>query len=296
VYGIVEIPKRFSEDLYRGDQTTVALYSDLGSLLYYKALMLSVNNVVLDMNRDIKVTRHIPTMTRHDEDVQRMPIKYAYVPIYNPQSGFATFLIPPVLMLIIQQTLLLGIGMSMGRARENNMGCIFNADRHYKNPVHIVLGKALVYFSIYFVMCVYMYTFVNKTFALPQLGSYSTLMAFTVPYLLDCIFFSMVFSSFVYRREDCIMLFVFISVPMLFLSGVSWPESNVPAFWRCFSYLFPSTFGMNAYVRINNMGASLSDIAFEWHGIWIQTGAYFLIAVSIYYGHILRLARRGRKE
>lgn len=53
---------------------------------------------------------------------------------------------------------------------------------------------------------------------------------------------------------------------------------------------------MNAYVRINNMGASLSDIAFEWHGIWIQTGAYFLIAVSIYYGHILRLARRGRKE
>jgi ABC-2 type transport system permease protein len=141
-----------------------------------------------------------------------------------------------------------------------------------------------------------MYTFVNKTFALPQLGSYSTLMAFTVPYLLDCIFFSMVFSSFVYRREDCIMLFVFISVPMLFLSGVSWPESNVPAFWRCFSYLFPSTFGMNAYVRINNMGASLSDIAFEWHGIWIQTGAYFLIAVSIYYGHILRLARRGRKE
>jgi ABC-2 type transport system permease protein len=252
-------------------------------------MLLTLNNVTLEMNKDIKVSQHIPSLTRHEDEVQRMPIRYAYVPLFNPQSGFASFLIPPVLMLIIQQTLLLGIGMSMGRAREHNMGCIFNADRHYKNAVHIVLGKALLYFGIYFIMAIYMYTYVNHKFGLPQLGDYGTLLAFTVPYILDCIFFSMVFSSFVFRREDCIMLFVFISVPLLFLSGVSWPGSNIPAFWRYFSYMFPSTFGMNGYVRINSMGAKLPDITFIYQSIWLQTGFYFLVAVSIYYAHIRRL-------
>ena len=65
------------------------------------------------MNKDIKVRRYMNNTTTRQDEISRMPIKYAYVQLYNPQSGFATFLIPPVLMLIIQQTLLLGIGMAI---------------------------------------------------------------------------------------------------------------------------------------------------------------------------------------
>ena len=167
--------------------------------------------------------------------------------------------------------------------------------RWYKNPVHIVLGKALPYFMLYILLGIYMFTFVTDLFTLPKLGHYSTFIAFLIPYLLACIFLAMVLSFFIYRREDSIMLLVFLSVPMLFLSGLSWPAASMPDFWKYVSYLFPSTFGMNGYVRISSAGASLADIRTEHMALWIQAGAYFLLACLFYRRQLLALSKRQIK-
>lgn len=238
VYGIVRIPSDFTRELWKGNQAPIGLYCDMSSMLYYKALLLTATNVSLEVNKDIKVNHYLPSITDRQAEITRMPIDYDYVPLYNPQSGFAAFLIPPVLMLIIQQTLLLGIGMSTGNSREHHMGSVIPFHPWYKNPVHIVIGKALPYFMLYIILGVYMFAVVTRLFTLPQLGHYTTFIVFLVPFVLACIFLAMVLSSFIYRREDSILLLVFLSVPMLFLSGLSWPASDMPAFWKYFSYLF----------------------------------------------------------
>lgn len=294
VYGIVRIPSTFGRDIWQGGQTHVGLYCDMCSMLYYKALMLTATNVSLEMNKDIKVERHLRRTTDRQEEITRMPIEYDYVPLYNPQSGFAAFLIPPVLMLIIQQTLLLGIGMSAGDTRERWRGSFIPFHRAYKHPLHIVTGKTLFYFLLYFPLGIYMFTLVTRSFSLPQLGDYVSFLAFLTPFLLACIFLAMVLSALVYRREDCIMIFVFLSVPMLFLSGISWPGAAMPACWKYVSWLFPSTFGMNGYVRLQGMGASLHDVSFEYCGLWIQTGVYFLLACLLYRREISRLVLKRK--
>lgn len=292
VYGVVHIPSTLDKDISRGDQSYIGVYCDMASMLYYKAIVLCTSKVSLEMNKDIKVIKYVKGKTDRDDEVGRTPIKYVYCAMFNTQSGFAAFLIPPVLMLIIQQTLLLGIGMSMGRVRERNGGYIFPLRSPYKNPVEIVVGKALFYLMIYLIMSVYMYTCVNNAFSLPHLGNYFTFLGFVTPYLADCICFSMVMSVFVYRREDCMLLFVFLSVPLLFLSGVSWPGSNIPPFWKYVSYVFPSTFGMNGYVRIANMGAEMNEVSLEYHAIWIQIGVYFTLACMLYRLQIMRIKHR----
>lgn len=296
VYGIVRIPSDFTRELWKGNQAPIGLYCDMSSMLYYKALLLTATNVSLEVNKDIKVNHYLPSTTDRQAEITRMPIDYDYVPLYNPQSGFAAFLIPPVLMLIIQQTLLLGIGMSTGNSREHHMGSVIPFHPWYKNPVHIVIGKALPYFMLYIILGVYMFAVVTRLFTLPQLGHYTTFIAFLVPFVLACIFLAMVLSSFIYRREDSILLLVFLSVPMLFLSGLSWPASDMPAFWKYFSYLFPSTFGMNGYVRITSSGARLSDISSEYIAFWIQAGVYFLLACWFYRRQIKCLLTRKREE
>lgn len=292
VYGIVRIPSSLTRDLARGEQNTIGLYCDMSSMLYYKALLVTATNVSLEVNKDIKVGHYVTGTTDRQDEVSKMPIEYDYVPLYNPQSGFAAFLIPPVLMLIIQQTLLLGIGMSAGNSRERHRGSAIPLHPWYKNPVHIVIGKALPYFMLYIVLALYMFTVVTDMFTLPRLGHYATFVVFVIPYLLACIFLAMTLSAFIYRREDSILLLVFLSVPMLFLSGLSWPAAAMPSFWRYVSYLFPSTFGMNGYVRISAMGASLSDISTEYMALWIQAGVYFLLACWFYRRQILALTRR----
>ena len=93
---------------------------------------------------------------------------------------------------------------------------------------------------------------------------------------------AMVLSVLVYRREDCIMLFVFLSVPLLFMSGISWPGSEIPQFWKCVSWLFPSTFGMNGYLRIMGTGASIADVRNEYIGLWCQVLVYATLACLMY--------------
>lgn len=292
IYGVVRIPKTFSHDLWRGEQTTIGLYCDMSSLLYYKALLLAANNVSLDMNRDIKIEQYLHPSTRHEEEIARMPIEYDYISFYNPQSGFAAFLIPPVLMLIIQQTLFLGIGMSMGNQREKCIANMLPKRKWYRRPIDIVMGKAIFYFVLYLFMAIYMYVVVTRWFGLPNLGDYFVFLQFIIPYILACVFMGMVLSVLVYRREDCIMLFVFLSVPLLFMSGISWPGSEIPVFWKCVSWLFPSTFGMNGYLRIMGTGASIGDVFKEYIGLWCQVFIYATLACVMYRFRLKALVKR----
>ena len=91
------------------------------------------------------------------------------------------------------------------------------------------------------------------------------------------------------------LIMVFISVPLLFLTGISWPQSNIPGWLQGVSWLFPSTFGARAYVRMNSMGATVSDVLTEYRILWIHAGAYFLLALVVYRYQILR-ARHYAKE
>lgn len=269
-YGIIYIPAHFSDDIVQGKQTQVSIFCDMSGLLYYKALLTANTNVSLAMNAAIKMERAGNTTARQDE-ITAYPIEYEDVAIFNPTNGFAAFLIPAVLILIIQQTLLLGIGLSAGTAREHNQfKDLVPINRHYNGTLRIVMGKGLSYFMVYSLVAVYILCVVPRLFSLNQIAIPGVLTLFTLPYLTACIFFAMTASIAIRNRETCMLLFVFTSVPLLFLSGISWPGSAMPSFWRYFSYLFPSTFGINGYVRINSMGATLNEVAFEYRALWMQ--------------------------
>ena len=280
-YCLIYIPKDFEKDVAEMRQTTVELYSDMSGLLYYKAVLSSCTEVSLDMNKEIKAAR-IPGATEEQISVFQYPIEYKYVPMFNTQSGFATFLIPAVLMMIIQQTMVLGVGMMAGEEREKVRKRIASPYIIGKRPIEILFGQSIVIFTIYILMAVYLVCIVPPLFNLVHIWRWQTLLAFMVPYISACVFFSISISSIAHDRESFIIMFVFISIPLLFASGISWPSSNIPIFWKGFSWLFPSTFGINGYVRVTEMGASLLDVQHELDALWIQTIVYFVISYLVY--------------
>jgi ABC-2 type transport system permease protein len=294
-YGVIYIPADFSSNLNTGKQTQVSIFCDMSGLLYYKAMLMANTNVSLDMNKDIKIKRAGNTTERQDE-ITAYPIEYEDIAMFNPTNGFAAFLIPAVLMLIIQQTLILGIGLSAGTAREHNRyRDLVPLGQHYRGTLRIVLGKGLCYLMIYAVISVYELCIVPHMFKLNQIGLPGDLILFVLPYLLACIFFAMTVTIAIHSRETCMVVFVFTSVPLLFISGISWPGVAVPTFWRYVSYIFPSTFGINGFVRINSMGASLSDVAFEYKALWTQACVYFVTTFLVYRYQII-LSRKHAVE
>jgi len=82
------------------------------------------------------------------------------------------------------------------------------------------------------------------------------------------------------------LLVVFTSVPFLFLSGISWPKSNVPEFWQYISWIAPSSFGIQGFVKLNTLGATFSDILPEIKGLWVQTVVYGALASFVTYWQV----------
>ena len=295
VSAIYRIPSDFQERLCRLEQTAVAVYCDMSLMLTYKAAYQTAVSVSQEMNGKIQVqlSGHY---TAREEQIQARPLDYDAVPIFSPGGGYGSFVLPGVLMLILQQTLVLGIGLSAGTARETNRyKDLVPVQKHYHGMFRIVIGKAMCYFMVYVVIGAWLTVIVPRMFGFPCLAHWQDLLALMLPYTLACIFFGMTVSCMVRYRENVMLLMVFVSVPLLFLSGVSWPQSNIPGVWQGVSWLFPSTFGVRAYVRMNSMGATLGDTLYEYHALWLQVFCYFLVACLVYRYQII-LARRHAHE
>ena len=281
-YSIMLFPRDFSRNIALKEKAYVQLFTDMSSLLYYKCFLLTATEVSLEMGKDIQIQR-MENVTAREEEIGTQPILYEDAALFNPKSGFNSFLLPAFLMLLIQQTMIIGISVLAGDAfdkkRLHRMGPIM---RHKRGTFRVVGGKALCYLMIYMVMSVYLLFLVPKIFNLPQIGNPMDILSLMLPYILAAAFFGMTLSVFVKEKESAYVLLVFTSLIFLFISGISWPGSAVPYFWKLVSYTIPSTLGIQGFVKINSTGATIPDIAFEYRGLLIQICIYFITACLVF--------------
>ena len=152
------------------------------ALLNYKALLQATSDVAITLGKEIQV-ENLPYASRIQQEITASPVEISEVKMFNPQSGFASFIIPAVLILVIQQSLLLGVGTIAGTARDRNpRHSLVPVDKHYCKPWCIVIGKACVYMPVYFVMGFWVFFIVPRIFSLTQIGAKSELMLFPVSY------------------------------------------------------------------------------------------------------------------
>lgn len=288
-YGILIFPEDFSQKAHLGRQAEVNLHTTFASALYYKAFALTATEVALTMGRELEASRSYGA-SHEATRIQVRPIESEWITPFNPQGGFQGFLLPGVLILIIQQTLLIGISMVMGTERERgglSRGlCIVRGGR-YTSTMRLLVGRALCYLLIYAVSSLFTLVVAPRIFGLPQLTDAGTFALLLLPLLLACIFFSFFWSLVVKHREKAMIIWVFTSIPFLFLTGLSWPLSAIPAPLRALGLLIPSTPGVQAFVSISSMGASLRDVLPQYLTLWAQALGYFLIA-SFTYARLLR--------
>ncbi len=294
--GVLYFPSDFDTNICRGEQAHVSVFCDMSLMLTYKAIYQTAQAVSSQMGSEIQLASSTG-FTDRDDEVTVRPLEFDEVSIFNPTGGYGSFLLPAVLILVIQQTLLLGIGLAAGTNRENNRyGELIPIDQHYRGLFRIVMGKALCYFMIYALVAAYLTMILPSLFHFPLLGSLRSLIGLMVPYILACIFFGITLSCLVRYRENVMLLVVVTSLPFLFLSGISWPSEGIPAFWKGISWLLPSTFGVKGYIAVNSMGATLQDISQEYFALWAQSLIYFFTSCLFYKVQIDRAIKQEKED
>ena len=276
IYGVVYIPSDYGEKLYGGEQANVAIYADASYFLMYRQVFQEVvtsigkTGAMVEFQRLIAKGANIP-----QAQATTQPVIYQSHNLFNPYLGYGTFVMPAIIMVIIQQTMLIGIGMIGGTWREFGLYRKLipaNCKRMYTLP--IVLGKALVYISIYAVTLLYIMTVHYKLFHYPSNGSTEAVVGLLVPYLLACIMLGIAISTLFRYREQSLLLLFWTSIPILLLSGASFPREAIPEWLYTLGQVFPSSSGVNAFIRIRTMGASLRDVMPELRILWAQVFVY----------------------
>lgn len=281
VYGIILLPEDFDRQLGRMQQTHVSVYCNMGLMLTYKAIFQTCSAVAADMNSHIQIALSGNPTTREDQ-LTTHPMQVSDVPIFNNTGGYGNFILPGVLVLIIQQVMLLGIGIAYGTSYEKRRFARLTPmyERRF-GLARIMIGRTMGFFVLFLLIAAWVLLAVPRMFHFVQMLHFSDFLLFVVPYLLACVFFATTFSFFIRQRENVMLLVVFTSVPFLFMSGVSWPKSNIPEVWQWFSWLFPSTFGIQGFIKMNTLGGVFGDIIPEIKGLWIQTVIYGVFATLV---------------
>lgn len=276
IYGIVYIPANYERQLAGGSQAVVSIYVDASNFLVYRQIFqevvsgLNYTGATVEFGRLLAKGVIVPAAKATTQ-----PVIYQTHNLFIPYLGYGSFVMPAIIMVIIQQTLLIGIGMIGGTWREYGLySKLIPAGRKRMATLPTVLAKAAVYASIYALTSLYVLSLHYRMFDYPMNGNPWTVVLFMIPYLAACIFMGIAISTLFRYRENSLLLLLWTSIPILMLSGASLPQQAIPDWLYTFGKIFPSSSGVNAFVRIQTMGASFAEVQSEIRMLWSLTAIY----------------------
>jgi ABC-2 type transport system permease protein len=120
---------------------------------------------------------------------------------------------------------------------------------------------------------------------LPHIYGFSTLgdplqlLALGSVFLLATSFMAQAVGAWFKRPETPTLIFLATSLTQFFLTGFAWPREAIPQAVLAAGHVFPVDFAINGIVRINQLGANLTEVAQNWRGLWFLAVVYFVLAV-----------------
>ena len=251
IYGIVYIPNNYDRCAARNEQRWISLYLDASYFLMYRQVFAGVAGTVSSIHN---VTPAIELRSHT---------------LYNPALGYGTFIMPAVLLVILQQTALMGIGM---------VGALQRRLRY--KPMVAIASKTPVYSTIYAVLCSYIFVIHYRIFGYPESGEIWRVVVVIISYMLAVIMLASALSTLFRRVEEPLIYIIWSSIPVLLLSGASLPVEAFPQWMHTIGLLLPSSSAVPAFVRVQSMGATLTEVAPELVRLWVLTLLYTALYIN----------------
>jgi ABC-2 type transport system permease protein len=278
VDGILVIPQYFERELLHGRPSPVALYADASYFLIYQRVAGAVAAVARTAGAEVETARLIaigvdPAIAVAASD----PMPLTAVPLFNPEGGYATYVLPAAFVLILQQTLLMGVGLLStlpgGDPAEGDTG------RKRPAPLAIVAGKLLAYLALEAVILPAYLIGLPYLYGLPRLGGIIPILIFAIPFVLAVAGLGFVVAGIFRRPVRVQLILAAAGLPLFMVAGFSWPSEAIPPAIRLVSYLVPSTSAIDGFVKLSQLGAPLSAVNPELLTLCALALFYNLIAV-----------------
>ncbi|MCM2256581.1 MAG: ABC transporter permease [Vicinamibacteria bacterium] len=271
--GYLVVPEGFEREVLLQRPAKVGVFADASYFLVYRQVATGFLEATGTLSAGIEIRRlQARGLTEAAALERREPVPLRVRPLFNPVEGYASYVVPAVLVLILQQTLLIGIGLVGGTAAEAGQPAS-NAP-----PLTRLAGRASFYLALYSLYAALMFTVVFRFYGFPERSRGLDLALFALPFLLACIFLALALSRLFHHRETALQVLLFTSLPSVFMAGFAWPAEAIPDGLRALSLLVPSTSGIAGVLRLTEMGAELRHVRHELLVLWALTLVYGVLA------------------
>jgi len=278
IAGFVVIREDFRRDIMLGRPVTLAVAGDAAFFLVYGAVAEGAATVGATLGAGIKIGR----MVAGGQEIRSSTRRWRSFglnarPVFNTVLGYVFYVVPAVFVLILQQTLLIGTGVLGGtqnalrRKGEGGYWMDFPA-------VQVLAARTMVFVAIYLVLALYYFGFSFNFYQIPRHAAIGDLLFLTLSYLLAITTFGILLGQLMPRRDLATQIVLLSSLPLVFTSGFVWPTHLVPWQLLFVANFVPSTPAIQAFLRLNQMGASIDQIMPLVGQLWTQAIAYGLLA------------------
>ncbi|MFN1601946.1 ABC transporter permease [Vibrio harveyi] len=266
ITGFLVIPEHFYKDLMLGSSPTLAYAADASYFLVYGTVVEGLAQAGGTLGAQVKVSKMVIdgvplSMASHDYSAIKLNMK----PTFNPTMGYIEYVVPAVFVLILQQTLIMAVGLQTGTQRHG---------RGYWSQVPtgaLLLVRTLVFVAIYYLLSAYYFGFSFERLNVNHVANASELLTLLLPFLLGCCGLGIWLGYLLPRRELVTLVVLVSSMPLIFLAGFIWPVESIPAPLLWFADLSPSTWAIKGFLALNQMGATWQQVAKHWTALWVLT-------------------------
>ncbi|MBV8248981.1 MAG: ABC transporter permease [Comamonas sp.] len=249
VMGYALLPRDLKRDVLRRANVVIPVYANGAYPLVSKQVQYGFAEAFGTVSAGVEIKRlQAGGQSAPQAAVSRSPVSAQALALFNPTEGYGSFVVAAVSVLILQQTLLMGSALLVGAWREQG------ADR----------AGARQWLARLLALCVpgwlaglfyFGWIFIWQDF--PHGGNpwgALALLACFVPAVVGC---AGLLGWWLADRERALQVVLFSSIPLAFLGGFTWPVEALPEPLQWLRWLSPSTAGIQASLRYNQLGAPL---------------------------------------
>lgn len=259
--GYLYLEKGMEKKVLSLHQSKALLALNVGRFLPSSDILSAVTEVSLTVSAGVRLQYFQKNgMTEAIAMRETMPVSLDYRPLYNERSSYGAFLLPGLLMLILQQTLLIGLACSFAGEREKNtLSELLQLSNHHYSLA--VWGKGFFYFILF--GC-YAFFFLNVNFTvlhLPNRGNELQLALLLMLFICCLISFGTWLGSLFSTQLMAAQIMTFTTYPIFLITGYVWPFESLPWAIQWLSTLLPTTPFLKIYLSIVQQGGSLTENA-----------------------------------
>jgi ABC-2 type transport system permease protein len=263
----IVFPAGFSRELVRGERPSALVAADAtdpsatGNAL---AALSQVSTVALSHDLSGPLSALAPAPLPFTLDIQRR---------YNPEGVTEYNIVPGLLAVILQLTMVMMTAFAVTRERER--GTYEGLLATPVLPFEVMAGKIAPYIVVGLIQSVIILLAARYLFNVPMVGSLLLLGATMMLYIAALLGLGFAISTLAANQLQAMQMTFFFFLPTMLLSGFMFPFRGMPLWAQALGEIFPATHFLRIVRGILLKGNNAADVAAH---VWPI--ALFLVAVS----------------